>query len=139
MRVGQRFSETGADPAGGFDFVAAAQEFPFSQGGGIQRDRFDAGGIDSLQQGTAASIRFRQSRQLAQDAAQAGARDILHAQEPLVALGVHRFGKDLNDVIVLQAGQVACLLAAVGRNLQGHQTPQRSLPRQIDLAARARA
>ena len=70
---------------------------------------------------------------------QPDARHQLHAQQPLIEVGLDLFGKHLHDVLVLEAGHRAAFAAAIGRDFQRHQPVERQLPGQVHVAERAAA
>ncbi len=132
----QGLGQAGPDPADGLNEVRLRQKLTVAQGGGVKRGGMNAQGIDHLEDGTSAPGAPRQGLN---DPFQRRTRHVLHAQQAPIPLPIHLFGKDADDMVVLQAGQNARFAAPQRRHLQGYEPIQGELPGQEDFAERALA
>src|SRR5262249_53927151 len=70
---------------------------------------------------------------------EANSRNQLHAEQPLVEIGVYLLGKDLHDVLMLEPRHRAPFAAAIGGNLERDEPIERNLAGEIHMAERTAA
>jgi hypothetical protein len=118
MGVVERLGHAGAEPTHGLKIVRFREQLAITQCRRVKHRGVLTVAIDRVQYGLAAPARSILFVQRLDDPFECCARHVLHAEHALVSRRIDGLRKNLDDVIVFEAGQRPRLAAAVGRDFQ---------------------